>query len=227
MINKVIQGDCLDVMKDIPDKSVDCIFTSPPYNFGGFNRDGRKSKYLSHNDNQEDTLYKSWIKSVLIECSRVLKDGGVMFWNHKGKYKNWVYYPPYWIVDLCPIQLFQDIVWKYPSSPDVAKVKFYPRIEYIFMFSKGKPKYFNPDFAKLTNVWELNHSMGKIKGHPAVFTDELVSRGVESVTKEGDTVLDPFAGSGTTGVACKNLGRNYILIEKEQEYIDIINKRLQ
>jgi site-specific DNA-methyltransferase (adenine-specific) len=63
-------------------------------------------------------------------------------------------------------------------------------------------------------------------GHPAPFPEKLVSDHIISWSNEGDIILDPFAGSGTTGVACKNLNRNYILIEKEPEYIEIIKKRL-
>ena len=78
----------------------------------------------------------------------------------------------------------------------------------------------------LDNVWEYPVGGKKDLGHPAVFPEQLAHDHIISWSNEGDIILDPFAGSGTTGVACKNLNRNYILIEKEPEYIDIINKRL-
>ena len=224
-INKIICGDCLEVMKDIPDKSVDLVVTSPPYNFNGFNRDGRVINYLDYKDNLKTSDYKKWIENILVESSRVLKIGGVLYWNHKGKYENYKYSPPHWVIDLCPLNLFQEIIWKYPSSPDVAKVKWYPRFENIYMFSKGKLDYFNPDMAKIGNVWEINHSMGKIN-HPAPYPLGLAKRCVESVTKENNIVLDPFIGSGTTAVACKSLGRKYIGIEISPEYCDIARKRV-
>jgi site-specific DNA-methyltransferase (adenine-specific) len=82
------------------------------------------------------------------------------------------------------------------------------------------------------NIWEYqtgkHHSTSDIDAltHPAIFPEQLAHDHIISWSNEGDTILDPFAGSGTTGVACKNLNRNYILIEKEPEYIEIIKKRL-
>jgi len=87
----------------------------------------------------------------------------------------------------------------------------------------------NLGLARPSNVINVNNVSNQFSDkqlHPATFPEGLVEFFVKSFTNENDVVLDPFGGSGTTGVACKNLNRNYILIEKEPEYIEIINKRL-
>ena len=111
-------GDCLEYMKTMP--KVDAVITSPPYNFGGFSRNGRKREYSVYDDSKKEDKYRSFIADALKGCSNLLLEGGVIYWNHKGKFKNWVYEHPYWVIDKCPTNLFQTIVWNYPSSPDVA-----------------------------------------------------------------------------------------------------------
>ena len=106
-----------------------------------------------------------------------------MYWNHKGKFENHVYKHPFWVIDLCPIPLYQHIVWKYPSSPDVAKVKFYPRHEEIFMFSKGVPSYFDEEMAQIGDVWEISH-MQKVE-HPAPFPFNLARRCIRASCDRG------------------------------------------
>ena len=95
-------------------------------------------------------------------------------------------------------------------------------IEYILFFYKKPAKKIN--IVGSSQVLEFNNPRNKL--HPTEKPVELMEIMINNSTKEGEVVLDPFAGSGTTGLACKNTGRNYILMEKEQEYIDIINKRL-
>ena len=83
-IDTIYNEDCLEGMKRIPDESVDLVVTSPPYNFGGFDRNGRKSGYASYSDDLEDSEYKEWIKQILAECARVLKVGGQFIGITKG-----------------------------------------------------------------------------------------------------------------------------------------------
>ena len=217
------QGDCLEIIPTL--ELVDAVVTSPPYNFGGFNRDGKKSAYESYEDNLEDSEYKKWVADILNNL--LIKEGGAIFWNFKGRYIDGVYKHPWWVADVCKHRLVQEIIWKYPSSPDVAKIKFYPRIEYIFYFSNGKPKYFNEEVAKLTNVWEFSHMENNKIDHPAPFPLELPTRCIYSSTKENEIVLDPFLGSGTTGVACVNTKRQFIGIEKDAKYFDMACKRIE
>jgi site-specific DNA-methyltransferase (adenine-specific) len=220
-------GDCISFMQGMEDKSVDAIITSPPYNFGGFNRDGRKRQYGTYDDDLPEETYRKFIRTVLVECGRILSDGGAIYWNHRGRIKDWRYYPPYWVIDYCPVPLLQHIIWKFPSSAEVAKVKWYPRKEDIFFFSKGKPRYFNPEMAKLSDVWEINHLCNFEFDHPAPFPVEIPRRGIMASTNPGDTVFDPFMGSGTTGVACAQLGRDFIGCEIDLNYFNIAKKRIE
>jgi DNA modification methylase len=216
-------GDCNEIMKSI--ENVDAVVTSPPYNFGGFIRNGRKSSYEGYKDNLEENDYKNWVWYLLNHLP--IKKGGSIFWNFKGKYVDGTYQHPFWIIDNCKHKLIQEIIWKYPSSPDVGKIKFYPRIEYIFYFSNEKPKYFNEEMAKMTNVWEFSHMENNKIDHPAPFPLQLPMRCIGASTLENEIVLDPFMGSGTTGVACANLTRNFIGIEKELKYFDMACRRIE
>lgn len=122
------------------------------------------------------------------------------------------------------MNLYEHIVWKYPSSPDVAKIKWYPRTEDIFMFSKGKPTYFNEDMASMSNVWEISHIQEN--EHPAPFPLALASRCIMASCPSGGLVFDPFMGSGTTALACVKLGINYIGAEISEKYVKYAEKRI-
>ena len=216
-------GDCMDILPTL-DK-VDIVVTSPPYNFGGFNRNGRKSSYESYEDNLEDSEYKNWVSEILNELP--IKDGGAIYWNFKGRYVDGVYKHPWWVADVCKHRLIQEIIWKFPSSPDVAKIKWYPRIEYIFFFSNGKPDYFNPDMAMQSNVWEFSHMENNLINHPAPFPLALPTRCISGSSREDEIVLDPFLGSGTTGVAAIQMGRKFVGIEKDEKYFELACKRIE
>lgn len=223
-LNKVIQGDCLEVMKGIPDKSVDMILTSPPYNLGNGHHTGN-IRHKAYDDNMPEDEYQRWQQMILRECYRILKDDGSIIYNHKNRIKNGVQITPYeWILKT-PLIVKQEIVW-FNGSQNFDKIRFYPMTERIYWLAKS-PK------TKLFNV--INHhdlfdkkewkAVGTKGQHTRAFPEKMV----EDILKcfpDAMTILDPFAGSGTTGVACKNLNRNYILIEKEEEYVGIINRRL-
>ena len=118
----------------------------------------------------------------------------------------------------------QEIVWDMGKSANSDKIRFFPYSERIYWLVKNKEtKILNKQ--NLSDVWRVvpTHKRKDI-GHIAVMPTEIAENIINAT--EYKTFLDPFAGSGTTGVACKNTGRNYILMEKEQEYVDIINKRL-
>ena len=221
--NKVIQGDCLEVMKSFDDNSIDCIITSPPYNIGNMHSNDIQFGTYSGNNMKED-VYQKWQVEFLNECHRVLKEDGSMFYNHKIRIKDKkAIHPMEWLLKTNFI-LKQEIVWDMGKSANSDKIRFFPYSERIYWLVKNKEtKIFNVD--SLSDVWRVvpKHKR-KDTGHIAVMPVEIVENIIKST--EYKTILDPFAGSGTTGVACKNLNRNYILIEKEPEYIEIINKRI-
>ena len=223
-------GDCLEILPTLP--KVDAVITSPPYNFGGFHRTSktgdvrvvRELSYESCSDDLSEKAYRCFVASVIYALWGRMADGGSYWWNYKGRYQDSRYYSPHWVEEYSPFDLRQDIIWRYPSGPDVALDKFFPRVEHVFWFSKGKPK-MNPEMAAIGNVWDITQNNGKIE-HPAVFPVELAIR-CANASLGAQTILDPFAGSGTTGVACANLGRAFIGIEIEPKYFDIACQRIE
>lgn len=202
----------------------DMIVTSPPYNFGGFNREGNKRTYDTYSDDMPDEDYKRWIKRVLDACAKALKPGGVLYWNHKGKYVDGTFYPPFFIIDLCELNLYQHIIWHNNGGPDVQPIKFFPRHEDIFLFSKGKPAYFNKDCAGLGDVWYIAHGYDKI--HPAPFPLSLARRAISASCPPGGVVYDPFMGSGTTALAAIQEKVNFVGTEISERYINYANERI-
>jgi DNA modification methylase len=228
-VNQIFQKDCIEGLKEIPDNSVDLIVTSPPYNFGGFNREGKKSSYDCYDDNMTEEEYKEWTQNYFKELYRVLKPTGMFYFNIKYRFIDYECKIPFWIVEKSPFKLLNMVIWKFASSPDVAKIKWYPRHEYIFVFIKSNNYYFNENYAKYGDVWEISQVMANSKErteHPAQYPLKLVRRIIESSSKRGDVVLDPFMGSGTSAVACNQLDRKYIGFEISDYYHKIASKRL-
>ena len=217
--NKVIQGDCLVVMKDIPDKSIDCVITDPPYNIArdnNFSTMGRAGIDFGEWDKNADIF--SYIEGTF----RVLKDGGgfIVFndWKNLGDIVKEAEKCGFETKDMLRLE-------KTNPMPRNRDRRYVTDFECAIWFVKPKGKWtFNrqdPNYQRPKFVHSIEKGL-----HPTQKNTKLMETLVKIHTNENDTVLDMFAGSGTTGVACKNLNRNYILIEKEPEYIDIINKRL-
>ena len=246
-LDRVYQGDCLELMKQLPDKSIDLIVTSPPY------------------DNLRD--YKGYsfnFEGIAKELFRVCDDGGVLVWVVRDgtveggetgtSFKQTLYFKE------IGFNLHDTMIYKKSNYPPLTHNRYEQCFEYMFIFSKGKPKTFKPIMVESKhkgripsgsfyhsksqqmptpansnggmkenkikeNFWEYVVG-GKKYGHPAPFPEQLAKDHIISWSNEGDIILDPFAGSGTVGKMAKQLNRNYILIEKEPEYIKIINERL-
>ena len=193
----------------------------------------------------------------------ILNDGGIVVWNSNDKTKNGSesltsFKTAIMFVDN-GFRLNDTMIWeKTNPMPQVKQPRYNQVFEYMFVFSKGKPKTFNPFMVdcksanikynstckKITkgnervkkefyinkqkvdsNIWRMAVAQNKTN-HTAVFPLELPTRHIESWSNEGDVVLDPFMGSGTTGVACKNLGRDFIGIEMDDKYFDIAKERI-
>ena len=220
------QGDCLEVMKDIPDGSIDCIITSPPYNIGNMHSNNLQfGTYSGNNMKEED--YQKWQIKVLNECFRILKDNGSMFYNHKVRIKKGkAIHPLEWILKSKFI-LKQEITWDMGKSANCDKIRFYPFSERIYWLVKdNKTRIYNQ--LNLSDVWRVVpiHKR-KETGHIAVMPVEIVSNILKSILNiKNKTVLDIFMGSGTTGVACKELNINFIGIELDENYYKIACERI-
>lgn len=209
-INKVIQGDCLDVMKGIPDESVDLLLTDIPYD--GVNR---QSQGLRNLDKGLADVMTISITDMMSEFLRVTKGSGYIFcgWSQISE-----------IVDILKENNISTRLccWRKTNpSPMNGQVIWLSGAEYCVYFKKPKAT-FNEHCKNV--VWDFPSGRGKV--HPTEKPLKLFQYLVKVSSNENDVVLDTFAGSGTTGVACKNLNRDYILIEKEPEYIKIIEERL-
>lgn len=213
--NTVHCADCLTFMKGIPDKSVDCIITDPPYGmkYQSARRIATPQFKKIENDNNID-----WFPEFIKECYRVLKDNShiYIFCNdyNISKFRD--------LQEEAGFKNKRTLVWVKNNHTSGDLLGDYAnKTEFINYAQKGR-RLLNG--GRDTNVLNFNR-VSKLE-HPTQKPVDLNEYLIKKSTNENDIILDPFAGSGTTGVACKNINRNYILIEKEPEYIDIINKRL-
>ena len=249
-MNKIILGDCLEKMKDIPDNFIDLTVTSPPY------------------DNLRDyNGYHFDFENIAKELFRVTKDGGILVWIVGDKTQDGsesgTSFSQVLFFKKIGFNLHDTMIWKKSTAP-LTHRRYEQEFEYMFILCKRKPKTFNPilipkkyqdkrkslkirtekngdkDFgyasAKTTkikgNVWEYPTGGGhctkdkEAYNHPAIFPEKLAQDHIISWSNEGDIVLDPFSGSGTTLKMAKQLNRNYIGIEISEKYYEIIKKRI-
>jgi DNA modification methylase len=250
--NKIYNKSSED-MSEVDDKSVTLIVTSPPYNidikYGNIHKNGRvvKSKGVKYNDKLAEEEYKALLSKAFTECKRVLKDNGSIWVNIKNRYLKDVVVPPFWIMDFFKDMYLKNIViWNFDWGGSTNK-RFSPRYEYVFWFTKNKKNYifdldkvkvpalnYRPDRFKSqmknpSDVWYIQMVSGNYPertSHPAQYPEELIERIVKVASKEGDIVLDPFIGSGTTARIAKDLSRKYIGYEINPEYIKMCERRL-
>jgi DNA modification methylase len=249
---KLMQGDCLERMKEIDSGSIDLTVTSPPY-------DNLRS-YNGNNDQWGEHVWKSVIKDLY----RVTKKGGVVVWvsgdaTVKGSeslnsFKQALYFKE------IGFNVHDTMIYDKGGAGGAkgSNLAYWNGFEYMFIFVKDKLKTFNPindrknpsfgrtvkvhsrkkngtfgnvrtvkikEFGKRFNLWVIKDGKRQNK-HPAIFPEQLANDHIISWSNEGDTVLDPFMGSGTTGVAAKNLNRSFIGIELDETYFDIAKDRI-
>ncbi len=231
-INKIVCGDSLTVMRQMPDECLDLVVTSPPYNLknstGNGMKDGRGGKwagaalvngYSHYDDNMPHDEYAIWQRNCLNEMLRLIKNDGAIFYNHKWRVQAGLLQDRQDIVSGLPVR--QIIIWRRKGGLNFNPGYFLPTYEVIYMIVK-------PDF-KLTpkanacgDVWEFTQEMKN--EHPAPFPVALIERIISSTNAK--LILDPFSGSGTTAVVSMGLKRNYIGIELSPDYCKLSEERL-
>ncbi|HPD25849.1 MAG TPA: DNA methyltransferase [Candidatus Marinimicrobia bacterium] len=240
--NQVVQGDCIELFKKIPDNSIDVTFADPPFNLG--------KKYNGYRDNQEFQAYLDWCKQWIYEMVRVTKPSGSIF----------VHNIPKWLTNyatfLNEIADFKHwIAWDAPAAPmgkslqpshygilyyakDLKKNKFYEiryphkrcrKCGYLLKDYGGKKAGLHPFGPLVSDVWTDIHRIKHNKyrdEHPCQLPVHLLERIILMSSDEGDVVLDPFVGTGTTAIAAKRLGRRYIGFDIDENYTIISQKKL-
>lgn len=232
--NKIICGDCLEVMKNMPDASIDLIITSPPYNLknstgNGMNHNTRSGKWASaalrngysdYNDCMPHNEYVKWQRNCLSEMFRLLTDDGAIFYNHKWRVQNGLLQDRQDIVSGFPVR--QIIIWKRKGGINFNPGYFLPTYEVIYLIAKPKFKLASKANAA-GDVWEFKQEMNN--SHPAPFPVDLIKQIVGSTSAQ--IVLDPFMGSGTTAIAALEYNRSYVGIEISQQYCDSAEQRIE
>ena len=225
-MNKIIEGDCLEKLKELPSNSIDLVLTSPPYDNiegSGYSKGSKDVLFLK--------IYSEFFNSILSELYRVLKPTGQFFLNLKSGTINKTLVTPHWIEFLESFKIFKlksYIIWKYAGSFDSTKIRFHLDYEVIYHLSKTDDITINHDDDEkdpLTSVWYIPHFI-KNRLHPVQMPETVAEKIIKRGSKIGDVVLDPFAGSGTSLVVSKKLNRNFIGIELNPKYIKTINERL-
>lgn len=243
----LINGDSLNELKNIKLSSVNCIITSPPYNVDLGNNKYKKNGYNTHNDNMPYDKYLNWIKDIFTECYKILSNDGRLCVNI-GDGKNGKIPTHSDFIQLCKDIGFlplTTIIWNKNNTSNrcawgsylSAKAPSFPRpFEYVLVFGKtyslerkGITTITKDEWVEYSNgLWTFSPEKEQKKiGHPAMFPVELPHRLIKMLTYEGDVVLDPFMGSGTTGIACIKNKRKFIGIEIDREYYNIAKNRLE
>ncbi|MFN7113180.1 MAG: site-specific DNA-methyltransferase [Alphaproteobacteria bacterium] len=245
--NKILQGDCVEMMKSLPARSIDLIFADPPYNLQlgtGLTRpDNSKVNGVEDDWDKFSSFgeYDRFSRAWLLEAKRLLKDDGAIWVI--GSYHN-IFRLGAQLQDL-GFWILNDIVWRKTNPmPNFRGRRFTNAHETLIWASKSESaKYrFNYDAMKALNEdlqmrsdWTIPLCTGGErlkkddgqKAHPTQKPEALLHRVIMSSTNMGDVVLDPFFGTGTTGAVAKKLGRDFIGIERETDYIEHAQERIK
>ena len=253
------QGDCLELMKNIPDGSVDLTVTSPPYD-----------NLRTYSGNITQWNFEKF-KEIAKELYRVAADGGVVVWivgdaTINGSETGTSFKQALFFKEI-GFNLHDTMIYEKPPRGAVGNNRgYWQSFEYMFVFSKGKPRTINlikdrknsearsgdkgtkrlqdgtlkrisrsgyGEFGRRTNIWRYGIGKGQSTKddvafkHPAIFPEKLANDHIVSWSNEGDTILDPFMGSGTTGKMAVLNNRHFIGIELDEGYFNIAKERIE
>jgi site-specific DNA-methyltransferase (adenine-specific) len=254
---KLINEDCVSALKKMDDASIHLVVTSPPY-------DNLRTYDTGAGSDWNADVWRD----VIREMYRVMVDGGVVVWNVKdsnanGSESGTSFRQALFAME-CGFNLHDTMIWSKDTFayPDVAR--YYDTFEFVFVFSKGKPRAFNPifdrknkwagtkvhgtsrkadgtmyeksnnkksdvkEFGMRFNVWDIptEKKSGGV-GHPAMMPERLAHDMILSWSNEGDIVLDPFMGSGTTGRMCVKTKRDFVGIDISENYVELARRRIE
>lgn len=251
IVDYIKRGDCLELMREIPDETVDLTVTSPPYDnlrsYDGYSFD---------------------FESIAREIYRITQRGGVLVWIVNdavvnGSETGTSFRQALYFMEI-GWNLHDTMIWKKDSCAFPERTRYYQNFEYMFIFSRGRPKTFNAicdrrnkyagmnihgtfrnkdgsttargetwkssvckDYGSRFNVWEMPSEKNNKTGHPAVFPENLAHDHIISWSNENDIVFDPFLGSGTTAIAAIKAKRHFIGFEISDKYFNICQSRIK
>lgn len=237
-LNKIYKESCLETLKRMKDNSIDSVITSPPYNMNLRIRNGvycsrqivkeLSTKYANFDDNlpidEYYELHLSILKELLRVSSMVFYNIQIVTGSKRAIFK---------IIGELSDYLKDIVIWdKGNGQPSMAERVMNRRTELILIFDKNNAISRQFDVCNfkrgtLDDLWLIKRGKKVSSEHGAVFPEELIYTILENFTKEGNTIYDPFMGTGTTAVVSKKLKRNYIGSEISEEYIKVANKRLK
>lgn len=231
-INDILLGDTVEVLKQLPSDSIDLGVTSPPYNKGEKNKGWlvKNVKYNSVNDCIKEEYYQQNQIEVLNELFRIIKPGGSFFYNHKTRWDKGVMFHPIMWLQKTSWTIRQEIIWDRMIAANIRGWRFWQVDERIYWLYKpiNNNKIGKELLSKhslLTSIWRFPPERNN--PHPAPFPLELPIRVIYSLlNEEKGIVIDPYCGSGTTLVAAKLLGKDYVGIDISEDYIAFAKNRL-
>ena len=222
-------GNSLEIMKKIPDSSIDLIVTDPPYDISATNGGGtiNKIKKLNQSLNglvEADITNGYDIVSFGNEFIRIMSEINIYIWCNKKQIPE--YFDFYVRKHKCK---FDIICWHKTNALPTYSNKYLSDTEYLLYFRKGKGKCFPQSYedAKTFYIAPINQKDKKIFHHPTIKPLDITEKIIRNSSKEGQIIFDPFMGSGTTGVACMNLNRSFIGGEINKEYYEIAKHRIE
>lgn len=232
LLNIIHCCDALTLLRGLSDGCVNLVVMSPPYNLrnttgGGLPESGKWKNaaladgYDGHEDNMPHGEYVAWQRAILTECMRVLPDTGAIFYNHKWRVQEGLIQDRADIVAGFPVR--QIIIWQRAGGINWSDRFFCPTYEVIYLIAKPDFK-LQPGGNTYGDVWYIPQETDN--PHPAPFPVEIPRRCIEAGCPAAGVVLDPFMGSGTTALAAKQTGRNYIGCDLSAKYVEQAKRRL-
>lgn len=218
-------GDCLELMKNIPDNSIDMILTDPPYKITARGNGGNSGGMFQKKEVNNGKVFKVNdldIEDWLPEFYRVLKDGTHCYIMTNNK--NITHYLS--VINSSPFHFIKNLIWVKDNK--IMGQTYMSQFEYVIMLRKGKHKRIN-DCGQSDVLQIPNKKMKNLEGktiHDTEKPTKLNEVLISNSTNEGEIVLDPFMGIGSCGVACVNTNRNFIGIELDENYFGIAKERI-
>lgn len=219
-VNEIYQGDCLELMRQLPDGFVDLIVTDPPYNMDYHGRGERNQFDPLANDQLTSDEHSAWFTACLDQMHRVLADN-----SHIYIWIDWRNYGRVYELVARRFTIKNCIVWDKSSIGMGQRYRF--QHEFCIFAEKGDGKELKLEKRNVSDIWRCKRDATSDYQHPTQKPVDLIYPAITNSSEPDGLVLDPFSGSGTTCVAAKQAGRRYLGFELDPKYVDVARGRLR